>query len=214
MCAAPPWATPAAATLATRRTLPAPCVPLACRAASIAAAASATSSMRSASTASRVTIGHVPFLQHQHAAIDRCVMLAVALVAVAEDAGDQQGHEMPRGWATGRTDRWRPPPANRRRAYRGRTPSGTRISRFMRHFACLLGRTDHVQRTLIVVVEVAGQDRLAAGQRFLQRHVAAGVAGERLGDEQRLRQEALQPAGPSHRSAGPPPTVPPCRAWR
>src|SRR5436305_544426 len=54
-----------------------------------------------------------------------------------------------------------------------------------------LDRPDHVERLLRKVVVLAVDDLLEALDRVLELHVLAGRAGELLGDEVRLREEAL-----------------------
>ena len=69
------------------------------------------------------------------------------------------------------------------------------------HFARsrgLVDAADHVERLLGQVVVLAGDDGLEAADRVLERHVLAGAAGEHFGDVERLRQEALDLAGPGH----------------
>src|SRR5258706_5042696 len=53
-------------------------------------------------------------------------------------------------------------------------------------FLGLFDVADHVEGLLGQVVERAGQDFLEAGDRFLERHVLAGAAGELRGHEERL----------------------------
>ena len=68
------------------------------------------------------------------------------------------------------------------------------------HLAALLhglvDRADHVERLLGEVVVLAVQDLAEAVDRVLELDVLAGRAGELLGDEVRLREEALDLAGP------------------
>ena len=55
----------------------------------------------------------------------------------------------------------------------------------------LLDVADHVEGLLREVVEIAGEDLLEARDGLLQRDVLAGAARELRGDEERLREEAL-----------------------
>src|SRR5277367_4717746 len=57
----------------------------------------------------------------------------------------------------------------------------------------------HVEVALRHVVELAVQDHLEAADGLLDRHVLAGRAREHLGDRERLREEALDLAGPVDR---------------
>ena len=63
----------------------------------------------------------------------------------------------------------------------------------------LLDVADQEERLLGQVVVLALAERLERGDRLLERDVLAGDAGELLGDEERLRQEALDLAGPAGR---------------
>src|SRR5436190_281674 len=69
---------------------------------------------------------------------------------------------------------------------------------FARELPCLrdrlVDRADHVERLLRKLVVLALDDLLEALDRVLEPHVLAGLAGELLGDEVRLREEALDPA--------------------
>ena len=56
----------------------------------------------------------------------------------------------------------------------------------------------HVEGLLRVLVHLAVRDRLESGDGVLERHVLAGRAGEHLGDEERLGEEALDLAGSRH----------------
>jgi hypothetical protein len=58
-----------------------------------------------------------------------------------------------------------------------------------------LDRADHVEGLLGQLVVLAVEDLAEAADRVLELHVLAGRAGELLGDEERLRQEALDLAG-------------------
>ena len=60
----------------------------------------------------------------------------------------------------------------------------------------LLDAADVEERLLGHFVEFAVDDGLELLDRLLNRHVLAGEAGEDLGHEERLRQEALRPCGP------------------
>src|SRR3954469_180213 len=55
----------------------------------------------------------------------------------------------------------------------------------------LVDRADHVEGLLGEVVVLAVEDLGEAGDRLLERHELARLARERLGDEHRLREEAL-----------------------
>src|SRR5579871_101945 len=57
---------------------------------------------------------------------------------------------------------------------------------------------NHVETALGHRVEPPIEDRLTTGQRIFQRDILARLARERLGHEQRLREEALEAAGPAH----------------
>src|SRR4051795_9537194 len=61
-----------------------------------------------------------------------------------------------------------------------------------------LHATDVEERLLRHVVELALVERLEALDGLLDRHVDAGKAGEDLADEERLREEPLDLAGPGH----------------
>src|SRR3546814_17696628 len=82
---------------------------------------------------------------------------------------------------------------------RSRAGSG----RLGRHLARLLDRfldaADHVERRFRQVVVLAVHDRGEALDGVLERHQLARAAGEHLGHEEGLRQEALDLAGPRHR---------------
>ena len=65
----------------------------------------------------------------------------------------------------------------------------------------LLDAADVEERLLGHLVELAVDDRLEALDGLGDRHVLALEAGEHLGDEERLREEALDLAGPVHREA-------------
>src|SRR5664279_670005 len=56
----------------------------------------------------------------------------------------------------------------------------------------LVDRPDHVERALRHVVELVMKDPLASVERVLQADELARQAGELLGREERLRQEALE----------------------
>ena len=62
-------------------------------------------------------------------------------------------------------------------------------------------RADHIERGLVPLVGLAGEDRLAALERLLERHGGAGLAGELRGDREGLGQEAHQPARALHGAA-------------
>src|SRR5437763_1108236 len=62
----------------------------------------------------------------------------------------------------------------------------------------LLDRPDHVEGLLGQVVVLAVEDLREALDLVLELHVLAGRAGELLGDEVRLREEALDLPGPRH----------------
>ena len=62
-----------------------------------------------------------------------------------------------------------------------------------------LDAADVEERLLGHVVELAVDERLEALDRLLDRHEDAGQTGEDLADEERLRQEPLDLAGPGHR---------------
>src|SRR6185436_17113140 len=64
-------------------------------------------------------------------------------------------------------------------------------SELLRLLGRFLDRADHVERLLGQVIVLAGDDALEACDRVLDRHVLPGAAGEHLGDEEGLRQEAL-----------------------
>src|SRR5581483_11639817 len=64
-----------------------------------------------------------------------------------------------------------------------------------------LDRADHVERLLGQVVVLAVEDLAEAADRVLELHVLAGRAGELLGDEVRLREEALDLPRTRHREA-------------
>ena len=72
----------------------------------------------------------------------------------------------------------------------------------------------HVERLLGDVVALAVDDLLEAAHGVLDLDVLARRAGERLGDEERLRQELLDLARARRPSACRPPTARPCRGWR
>src|SRR5690625_7618285 len=55
----------------------------------------------------------------------------------------------------------------------------------------LVDIADHVEGGLGQMVELAGDDALEAGDRLLQRHLAAREAGEDLRDVERLAGETL-----------------------
>src|SRR5450755_1526946 len=59
----------------------------------------------------------------------------------------------------------------------------------------LVDAADHVERLLGKRIAFAVGDHLEAADRFLQRHVLALGAGEHLGDEEGLAEEALDLAG-------------------
>src|SRR5439155_4418287 len=72
-----------------------------------------------------------------------------------------------------------------------------------RHRRQLLGvrdrfvdRAAHVERLLGQLVQLAAHQHLEAAHRVLELDVLPGPAGEGLGDEERLRQELLDPARP------------------
>src|SRR3974390_1940773 len=73
-------------------------------------------------------------------------------------------------------------------------PSGDRLGLLDR----FLDRADHVKGLLREIVVLARNDRLEAADRVLDRHVLALLAGEHLGDVERLRQEALDLARAVH----------------
>uniref|UniRef100_A0A182XR80 Prokaryotic-type class I peptide chain release factors domain-containing protein n=1 Tax=Anopheles quadriannulatus TaxID=34691 RepID=A0A182XR80_ANOQN len=75
----------------------------------------------------------------------------------------------------------------------------TANTRTLRLLDDLLDRADHVEGHLRQMVELTVQDLGEALDGFLQRHQLAGVAGEHLGDLERLRQEALDLAGAGDR---------------
>src|SRR6478609_9577887 len=79
----------------------------------------------------------------------------------------------------------------------------TRVLRFLLELlglgAHVVDAALHVERLLRQVVALAVGDLLEAGDRVLDLDVLAGRARERLGDEERLRQEALDLAGARHR---------------
>src|SRR5690606_11993248 len=60
-------------------------------------------------------------------------------------------------------------------------------------------RADHVERLFGQVIVVAVHDAVEAADRLRQLHVLAGRAREGLGDEKRLRQEALNLSRPGNR---------------
>src|SRR5262245_28335098 len=60
----------------------------------------------------------------------------------------------------------------------------------------VVDRADHVERRLREVVVLAVDDRAEAPDRVLELHVLPGGPRELLGDEVRLREEALDAAGP------------------
>src|SRR5574340_964915 len=62
----------------------------------------------------------------------------------------------------------------------------------------LFNGANHVECLLGQMVKVAVDDAFEARERVLQRHKFAGRAGKHLGDEERLRQEALDLARPRH----------------
>src|SRR5207245_6800594 len=57
---------------------------------------------------------------------------------------------------------------------------------------------DHVEGLLRQVVVLSVEDFAEAADGLLQRHVLSGPVGKHLGDEERLRQEALDLSGPGH----------------
>src|SRR4029453_6606784 len=65
------------------------------------------------------------------------------------------------------------------------------LLRFLDRF---LDRADHVEGLLGEVIVLAVDDLTEAADGLGNRHVLAGEAGELLGDEERLRQEALDAA--------------------
>src|SRR3954468_1367255 len=65
----------------------------------------------------------------------------------------------------------------------------------------LVDRALHVEGALGEVVVLAVEDLAEAADRLRNRHVLAGAAGELFGDEERLREEALDLAGPGDRLA-------------
>src|SRR3954451_10773579 len=69
------------------------------------------------------------------------------------------------------------------------------------HLLCLLhgffDRAHHVERLLREVIVLAVHNLTEAADGVGDRHVLAGEAGELLGDEERLRQEALDAARPA-----------------
>src|SRR5690242_1012816 len=62
----------------------------------------------------------------------------------------------------------------------------------------LLDRADVHERRLRQLVPLPVAQLLEAADRVLQLRELARLAGERLGDEERLREEPLDPAGPGH----------------
>src|SRR2546423_5524262 len=70
-----------------------------------------------------------------------------------------------------------------------------RLLRLARHAAALLDRLldrpDHVERLLGQLVVLAVENLVEAVDRVLELHVLAGLTRELLGDEVRLREEAL-----------------------
>src|ERR687887_230043 len=72
---------------------------------------------------------------------------------------------------------------------------GLLAGKLLRLLDGLLDRADHVEGLLGKVVVLAFDDLLEALDRVLELHVAALLAGELLGHEVRLREEALDAAG-------------------
>src|SRR5688572_18116894 len=70
-----------------------------------------------------------------------------------------------------------------------------------RRLVHLFDRALHQDGALRDVVVLALDDLLERAHRVLDRHVLAPGTGERLGHEERLRQEALHPPCPLHRQA-------------
>ncbi|EAA00316.4 AGAP012078-PA [Anopheles gambiae str. PEST] len=81
----------------------------------------------------------------------------------------------------------------------GSATLGSLLGQTLRLLDDLLDRADHVEGHLRQMVELTVQDLGEALDGFLQRHQLAGVAGEHLGDLERLRQEALDLAGAGDR---------------
>ena len=73
------------------------------------------------------------------------------------------------------------------------------LAHLLELLARLIDRADHVEGLLREGIAFAVDDHLEAADRFLQRHMLAGRAGEHLGDVERLRQEALDLARTRHR---------------
>src|SRR5688572_17769399 len=76
--------------------------------------------------------------------------------------------------------------------------SGRRALHALAVFLRFFDVAAHVEGLLGQVVERPGQDLLEPGDRFLERHVFSGAAGELSRHEERLRQEALDLAGARH----------------
>ena len=81
-------------------------------------------------------------------------------------------------------------------------------------WAAFVERADHVERAFLPRIALAGQNRLAAGDRVGDRHRAPCFAREGLGDGKGLGQEALASAVHVPRGRGRRRPVPRCRATR
>src|SRR6187399_515370 len=78
-------------------------------------------------------------------------------------------------------------------------PSSSGVAHLLGRGEDVLDAAGHVERALRDVVVLAVDDLLEALDRVGDRHVLALQAGELLGDEERLREEPLDLAGPGHR---------------